>query len=41
MLNLIFTLAFALLKVLAVGAAAYLFYYRVWDYTRAYWFYRS
>ena len=39
-LNLIWTLTIASLKVLGMAVAAYLFYYRVWDYTKAWWFYK-
>lgn len=37
----IYELIIALLKVLGAIVAAYIFYYRVWDYTRAYYFYKN
>ena len=41
MLEIVWALTIAMLKVLGMSIAAYIFYYRVWDYTRAYYFYSS
>ena len=41
MFDLIWILTVASLKILGAVVAAYLFYYRVWDYTMAWWFYRK
>ena len=40
-IGVIYTLFVALLKVAGVALAAYIFYFRVWDYTLAVYFYRS
>ena len=37
----IYELFITVLKISALAVAGYIFYYRVWDYTRAVWFYRS
>ena len=41
MIEVIWTLVIASLKMLGMAIAAYLFYYRVWDYARAVWFYKA
>ena len=41
MLELTWALSIAMLKVIGMAIAAYIFYWRVWDYTKAVHFYRS